>query len=148
MMNESAVEGIGGFFLGSRDPAALANWYHRYLGIVFREHPEQDSYYIVFRTRDVQTAEIRESPVFAIIPNEESLAAPGERGFTLNLRVTDLDRTLEDLERRGITEDDERVVWEGGKHGWIRDLDGNRIELYEELPLAPDSPYRTTCPTV
>jgi hypothetical protein len=25
----------------------------------------------------------------------------------------------------------------------LRDLDGNRVELYEELPPAPDSPYRS-----
>ena len=39
--------------------------------------------------------------------------------------------------------DEQRIAWEGGKHGWIRDLDGNRLELYEELPLPADSPYRT-----
>jgi hypothetical protein len=34
------------------------------------------------------------------------------------------------------------LEWEGGKHIRIRDPDGNQVELYEELPLAPDSPYR------
>ncbi len=32
---------------------------------------------------------------------------------------------------------------EGGRHARIRDPEGNRVELYEELPLAPASPYRT-----
>jgi hypothetical protein len=25
------------------------------------------------------------------------------------------------------------LEWERGKHAWITDLDGNRVELYEEL---------------
>ena len=29
------------------------------------------------------------------------------------------------------------------RHARIRDPEGNRVELYEELPLAPDSPYQT-----
>ena len=34
------------------------------------------------------------------------------------------------------------LVWEGGKHGWMFDLDGNRVELYQEIPLPEDSQYR------
>jgi catechol 2,3-dioxygenase-like lactoylglutathione lyase family enzyme len=141
----SAVEGIGGVFLESNDAATLADWYRRYLGIDF--HLDGDSHYVVFRTRDLHTSVIRENPVFAIVQSNETLAPPDRRGFTVNLRVVDLDLILEQLSARGIAVEEERVVWEGGKHGWVRDLDGNRIELYEELPLAPDSPYRTTIPT-
>lgn len=144
-MTEPAVEGIGGVFLDSPDAAALADWYRRHLGIDFQTN--QGSYYVVLRTRDLHTGEVRENPVFAIVQAWKPPAPPDERGFTLNLRVADLDLTLEHLARRGVAVEDDRVTWEGGKHGWIRDLDGNRIELYEELPLAPDSVYRTGGPT-
>jgi catechol 2,3-dioxygenase-like lactoylglutathione lyase family enzyme len=146
-MTGPLVEGIGGVFLDSYDAAALAGWYRRHLGIDFQEHPEENSHYVVFRTRDLRSGEIRENPVFAISPAEGKLAPPQERGFVVNLRVKDLDRTLADLAAAGVTVEDQRIAWEGGKHGWIRDLDGNRIELYEELPLAPDSPYRTAGPS-
>lgn len=138
------VEGIGGVFLDSNDAAALADWYRRHLGIDFQENPDERSYYVVFRTRDLLTGEIRENPVFAISPAEGRLAPPDERGFVINFRVADLDRTLADLADHGVAVEPDQIVWEGGKHGWIRDLDGNRVELYEELPLAPDSPYRPT----
>lgn len=142
-----AVEGIGGVFLESNDAAALADWYRRCLGIDFQEHPDGHSYYVVFRTRDLHTSVIRENPVFAIAQSSKGLAPPDRRGFTVNLRVANLDLILEQLSARGIAVEEDRVVWEGGRHGWIRDLDGNRVELYEETPLSPDSTYRTASPT-
>lgn len=33
----------------------------------------------------------------------------------------------------GVETEGKMLVWERGKHHWIRNLDGNRIELYEEL---------------
>ena len=142
-MTGSPVEGVGGVFLDSHDAAALADWYRRHLGIDFQEHPDERSHYVVFRTRDIATGKIRENPVLGIFPAEGELAPPDERGFVVNLRVNDLDRTLDALAAADVTIEEKRITWEGGKHGWIRDLDGNRIELYEELPLAPDSPFRS-----
>ncbi len=137
------VEGIGGVFIQSEDAAALADWYRDHLGIEWEEHPEGGSFYIVFQTRDVETDVVHENPVLAIEPASGPLPEADRRGFTLNLRVGDLDETLERLTAAGVAVEDRTVVWEGGKHAWMRDLDGNRVELYEELPLAPDSPYRS-----
>ena len=137
------VEGIGGVFLDSNDASALADWYRLHLDIDFAEHPEGGSFYVVFRTRDLVTGEIRENPVFAINQTATPLATPQQRGMTVNLRVADLERTLRRLAGEGVEVDERRIAWEGGKHGWVRDLDGNRLELYEELPLPADSPYRT-----
>jgi catechol 2,3-dioxygenase-like lactoylglutathione lyase family enzyme len=137
------VQGIGGVFLDSNDASALAHWYQRHLGIDFSEHPEEGSFYVVFQTGDPETGEIRNNPVFAINQTEARLAPAPERGLTVNLRVSDLDQILARLETEDVVVEEERIAWEGGKHGWIRDLDGNRIELYEELELPPDSPYRS-----
>lgn len=138
----STVEGIGGVFLDSNNASALADWYQRHLGIVFNEHPQGGSFYVVFRTRDVETGETRENPVFAINQTDAPLAAPEQRGVTVNPRVADLDEVLGRVETEGVDVDERRIAWEGGRHGWIRDLDGNRIELYQELDLPPESPYR------
>jgi len=137
------VEGIGGVFLDSNDAPALAEWYRGHLEIEFEEHPDGGSFFFVFRTRDLLTKKIRENPVFAINQTATTLAPPAQRGLTINLRVADLDSTLSRLIAAGVEVEKKRITWEGGKHGWVRDLDGNRIELYEELPLAPDSKYRT-----
>ena len=140
----SIVEGLGGLFIQSADPGALAHWYESHLGIQFEEHPDGGSYYVVFQTRDVHSGEVRGNPVFAIEPAAGRLAPPEERGLTFNLRVGDLEAVLERLTAAGLDVEDRTVVWEGGKHGWMRDLDGNRVELYEEIPLPPDSQYRST----
>ncbi len=140
----SIVEGLGGLFIQSVDPSALAAWYQSHLGMEFEEHPDGGSYYVVFQTRDVHSGEVRENPVFAIEPAAGHLARSEERGLTFNLRVGDLEAVLERLTAAGVDVEDRTVVWEGGKHGWMRDLDGNRVELYEEIPLAPDSQYRST----
>ena len=137
------VEGLGGVFLDSNDAASLADWYRLHLEIEFEEHPDGGSFFFVFRTRDLLTNEIRENPVFAINQTATTLAPPAQRGLTINLRVADLEATLNRLVTAGVQVEEKRIAWEGGKHGWIRDLDGNRIELYEELPLPPDSKYRT-----
>lgn len=137
------VEGIGGVFIQSVDPGALAAWYRAHLGMEFEDDPDGGSFYVVFQTRDVHTTEVRENPVFAIEPITGLLAERDQRGFTLNLRVRNLDEVMAGLTAAGVDVEERTVVWEGGKHGWMRDLDGNRVELYEELPLAPDSPYRS-----
>ena len=137
------VEGVGGVFLESDDAVRLAEWYRANLGIAFEEHPEGGSFYHVFRTRDVETSEVRQNPVFAINPATGPLAPGPQRGFILNLRVGDLRATLEALRAADVEVEDRLIEWEGGRHGWARDPDGNRLELYEELPLAPDSPYRS-----
>jgi catechol 2,3-dioxygenase-like lactoylglutathione lyase family enzyme len=128
----TSVQGIGGVFIYSMDAANLANWYQTVLGIDMERHPDGDKYFKVFFTRDPETSVIRENPVFAIYQAHETLAQQG-RGFLLNLRVADLATLLEKLRAQGVDIEPETLEWTRGKHAWIRDGDGNRIELYEEI---------------
>jgi catechol 2,3-dioxygenase-like lactoylglutathione lyase family enzyme len=146
----AGARGIGGVFIDSKDPAALAAWYNDHLDVGLTaaeglglDAPDQQSFFRVFLTRDLDSGEVRENPVFAI-NRATGLLAPGdERGHVIGLRVDDLDVVLERLATAGIEIEGEMLEWEGGRHARIRDLDGNRVELYQELPLAPDSPYRS-----
>lgn len=139
----AGVQGIGGVFLDSKDPAALAAWYDDHLGVGFIGDPSEGSFYRVFLTRDHETGEEHQNPVFSISRAPGPLAAPDERGFVVNLRVDDIAAVLDHLATIGVLPEGEVIEWEGGKHVRIRDLDGNRLELYQEIPLAPDSPIRT-----
>ncbi len=125
------VAGIGGVFIDSEDAVRLTNWYQEVLGIEMTAHPEGGSYK-VFQTRDLEGSFVRENPVFAINQAKETLPKNG-RGFTINLRVDNLDEMLARLREQGVPTEEKTIEWEGGKHAWIRDLDNNRIELYEEL---------------
>ena len=93
--------------------------------------PKESAWFTVFFTRDFQTSIVRENPVFAIRQANGEL--PEERGFVLNLRVDDMDAFLAQIREKGVAVDEKILVWERGKHAWIKDLDGNQIELYEEL---------------
>jgi len=128
----ASVQGIGGVFIDSMDAERLAHWYEENLGISMETHPDGIGYYHVFTTRDVGSSILRENPVFAINQATETLAEQG-RGFVLNLRVDDLYSLLEQLRTKNVMVEDRILEWERGKHGWIRDLDGNKVELYEEI---------------
>jgi catechol 2,3-dioxygenase-like lactoylglutathione lyase family enzyme len=128
----ASVKGIGGVFIYSPDESRLAAWYEEVLGIEMEPHPDGIGYYRVFLTRDIETSGIRENPVFAINQAQEKIANSG-RGFLVNLRVDDLTGFLEQLRARGVEIEDRILEWERGKHAWIRDGDGNRVELYEEI---------------
>ena len=90
----ASVQGIGGVFIDSQDAGRLAGWYQEVLGIPMEVHPNGRDYYHVFSTRDAESGMLSENPVFAIYQAREPLAEQG-RGFTLNLRVDDLDGFLE-----------------------------------------------------
>jgi predicted enzyme related to lactoylglutathione lyase len=125
-------QGIGGVFIDSADAGRLAQWYQEILEVSLEEYPEEACYFCVFATRDAQSGILRENPVFAIYQAKEGLAAHG-RGFVLSLRVDDLAGFLEQVCAKGVGNEGPIRAWARGKHAWIRDLDGNRIELYEEL---------------
>ena len=130
----ASVQGIGGVFIDSNDAAKLTAWYEEMLGIEMEAHPDGIGYYRVFPTRDVENGRFRENPVFAINQAKEALAESG-RGFVLNFRVDDLAQFLDQLRTKGVELEEKILVWERGKHAWIQDLDGNRVELYEEIFL-------------
>lgn len=49
----------------------------------------------------------------------------------MNFRVENLEELLETLKAEGVTVMDEIQRAEEGKFGWIVDLEGNKIELWE-----------------
>lgn len=127
----TAIKGIGGVFINSNDPARLAEWYKAVLGLEMESHPDE-GFFHVFWHKDPESGLLRENPVFAINGTDAPLAG-SPRQFVLNLRVDDLDSFLANLRGQNVPIDGNVLVWERGKHARIKDLDGNVIELYEEI---------------
>jgi catechol 2,3-dioxygenase-like lactoylglutathione lyase family enzyme len=137
------IKGIGGIFLFSNQAEELAKWYTENLGIEFEQHPDGgDNYFTVFFTRDPESGILRENPVFAINQAKAPIAGSAPT-YLLNLRVDDLDALLAVLRDKGIEVEPDILRWERGAHAWIRDGDGNRVELYEEIIPAEDSDGRS-----
>ena len=124
------VKGIGGAFILSEDAERLAAWYRDVMGLALERHSGGKGFYQVFTTRDPESSILRANPVFAIHPSDEKLA-PSGRGFVINLRVDDLAAFLARLLERGVST--EPIVEDPyGLFSAVEDIDGNRIELYEE----------------
>ena len=112
------VSGIGGLFVRSSDPEALALWYQSHFGIGNGADGmpwQQDAGLTVF------------APF-----TEESDYFRTDRRFMLNLRVDDLAAFVVDLRAAGITV--RELPAEGyGLFAHLEDPEGNPIELWQPL---------------
>jgi len=131
------VTGIGGVFLRARDPKALAAWYARNLGVQLNSHGGATFFW---------TDEIPRSTgmtAWSLFPADTDYFGQGDdRGpqqAMVNYRVDNLEALLEQLKAEGVSIDQRREDYEYGRFAWITDPEGNRIELWQPLPLAPSA---------
>jgi predicted enzyme related to lactoylglutathione lyase len=119
------ITGLGGVFVTSKDPKALAKWYKDVLGINLEPwggailrydapgHPPMALWNAMHQNSD----EI----------------APSHRDFMINFAVDNLDAYVARLEAKGVTII-KREADQTGKFAWILDPDGTKIELWQPLP--------------
>jgi len=112
------VAGIGGFFFRARDPAALAAWYEKHLGV-------DDISRTVWSQQAGPT-------VLAPFAQDTDYFGPAEQQWLINFRVDDLDAAMADLRSAGIAVET-RAEWDSevGRFCRIHDPEGNPIELWE-----------------
>jgi catechol 2,3-dioxygenase-like lactoylglutathione lyase family enzyme len=122
---------IGGVFLLSRDPEALAAWYRRHLGWELQLLAD-GGYYIELYFREHDRPEQAQHLVFAIMPGD-----PGNgEGHIVNYRVDDIEALVERLRGDGI---ETSAITTGadaeglGRFARLRDPEGHRIELWQHL---------------
>lgn len=116
------ITGIGGVFVTSKDPKALAKWYRDVLGIKLEPWGGAILRY-----------DAPDHPPMALwnaMPNNSDEIAPSRREFMINFAVDDLDAFVRRLKARGVTilkqQDDQT-----GKFASILDPDGTKIELWQ-----------------
>ncbi len=126
------VTGLGGVFFRSPDPAALRDWYAQHLGI------KSESWGAVFPFRESANPAIEGSQAWSIMPSNTDYMGESGQTFMINYRVRDLDALLEQLRTEGVWIDKRPDDSEYGRFAWIRDADGNRIELWQ--PPGPTLP--------
>jgi predicted enzyme related to lactoylglutathione lyase len=112
------VNGIGGYFIRAADPERLGAWYRECLGLKTDEHG------LWFQATG--------PTVFAAFEAETDYFGSRDQRTMINFRVSDLDAMLAQLRVKGADVDDETQVMDGvGRFGWVRDPEGNRIELWQ-----------------
>ncbi|HSJ65735.1 MAG TPA: VOC family protein [Gemmatimonadaceae bacterium] len=136
--SELAVRGLGGVFLYTDEPKALADWYHEHLGLETRFNEAVGAYYHEFRQRELTDASRLLRTTWAILPRPDG-AAHARAGVVVNYLVPDLAALIAHLTDAGIqVEKEERYDY--GHFAWIRDPEDNRIELFQDFAsyLPPD----------
>jgi len=121
------ITGVGGVFIKSDNPKALADWYRDVLGLKIEAWGGAALAY------DAPG----HPPVLAWSPFPASTGymAPSKREFMINFAVDDLDAILARLASKGVAvlkRDDKDP---NGKFAWILDPDGTKVELWQ--PIKP-----------
>lgn len=120
------VTGIGGIFFKAKDPAALAAWYKKHLGI-----DVQDWGGAVFRWTDDAGNPTQGTTAWSVSGTDGDHFAPTTASFMINYRVSDLAALLEALREEGCNVLDKTDDSEYGKFGWVMDPEGNKVELWQ-----------------
>jgi predicted enzyme related to lactoylglutathione lyase len=117
------VTGIGGVFVKSKDPKALATWYREALGLDVAAwggaalpydapgHPPKISW--------------------MALPETSDHMAPSTREFMVNLAVDDMDAIITRLRASNVAilkRDDDNAF---GRFAWVQDPDGTLVELWQ-----------------
>ncbi len=123
------VTGIGGVFLRSPDPNALARWYAQHLGIRL-----SDFNGTAFQWADELPANTGMT-AWSTFPADTTYLGETHQQVMINYRVDDLDALLATLSASGIWIDPSRESYAYGHFAWIKDCDGNRLELWQPLKI-------------
>ena len=123
------VTGIGGVFLRSPDPKAMAKWYAEHLGITLSDFNGTG-----FQWAD-EVPEGTGMTAWSTFPQDTSYFGEGQQQVMINYRVDDLDALLATLSAVGVWIDPKRENYAYGRFAWIKDCDGNRLELWQPLQL-------------
>lgn len=122
---EKRVIGIGGIFFKSEDNAALRDWYNKHLGI------ESESWGGIFEWRRKDNPDDLTYTAWSPFKKETTYFEPSKKDFMVNYQVENLEELMVALKEEGVTIIGEIQDSEFGKFGYILDLEGNKIELWE-----------------
>ena len=126
-----AVDGIGGVFIYANDARALSNWYAHHFGMRIETYEDGKVYGTEVKYRRLSDSSKIDSTVFSISQAKNPLPAE-RRECVVNYRVRDLSAFLAQLKSDGV-EAEKTEDYDYGRFAWIRDPEGNRIELYQPL---------------
>lgn len=127
MKTKPRVAGIGGVFFKAKNPKKLGAWYQQHLGLPVDPNWGGCSFEWAERKVPHQPA----TTVWSPFPAQTKYFGPGKQGHMLNYRVKNLKRILTQLKAEGVWVDPKTDESEFGKFGWIKDGEGNRIELWQ-----------------
>jgi predicted enzyme related to lactoylglutathione lyase len=121
------VKGLGGIFVRAKNPEKLYEWYEDNLGL-----ERSDDGGIIVPTERL----LPDYQVVNFVPTNTSYLSPNSPCM-LNFQVDNLSQLLSNLMERGAKVDDHLEESDYGRFGWVYDIEGNKIELWEPRPYRP-----------
>ncbi len=125
------VLGIGGVFFRARDPKSLAAWYATHLGVTIDPSFGGSS----FLPEDLPKGAYS---IWSPFPHDTKYFEPSPNDYMINLIVDDLDEALDQVKEGGAEIHGEPEHHGFGLFGWFTDPEGNKVELWQPNPEAPD----------
>ena len=126
------ITGVGGVFIKSKDPKALAAWYRDVLGIPLQPWGGAMLSY-----------DAPGHPPFVVLSpfaETDHYFDPSTREVMLNFGVDDMDAFIRRIEAKGVhvlKRDDSDP---SGRFAWVLDPDGTKIELWQPKPKPKAAP--------
>jgi predicted enzyme related to lactoylglutathione lyase len=113
------ITGVGGIFVRSKDPKALAAWYRESWGGAMLRYDAPSHPPVLTWNALSQTSKYM---------------APSTRDMMLDFAVDDLDAFIAKLQAKGVAILKREGNDADGKFAWILDPDGTKIELWQPKP--------------
>ena len=122
------VTGLGGIFFKARSPKKLSAWYKKHLGL-----PVDDQWYgWTFNWRDARNPKKKGMTIWSLMDAGTKYLGPSRQRHMVNYRVANLKKVLAALKKERVWIDPKGIqASEYGKFAWIKDGEGNRIELWQ-----------------
>jgi catechol 2,3-dioxygenase-like lactoylglutathione lyase family enzyme len=121
------VTGIGGIFFKTKNQKKLIAWYKRHLGLPI----EEEWGGCAFHWRSLKNPKKTGFTVWSTFDADTKYFGPGKQNHMINYRVANLKKMLAQLKKEGVWVDPKIEHSQFGKFGWIKDGEGNRIELWQ-----------------
>jgi len=126
-MKTPRVTGLGGVFFKARNPSKLGAWYRKHLGL-----PVESWGGFAFLWRDAKNPKKEGATAWSPFDADTEYFGRGKQGHMINYRVASLKKVLAALKKEGVWIDPKgSQASEFGKFAWIKDGEGNRVELWE-----------------
>ncbi|HVT72045.1 MAG TPA: VOC family protein [Lacunisphaera sp.] len=128
MKTKPRVTGIGGIFMRAKSPKVLAAWYRRHLGL-----PVDDQWFgCSFDWRDAKKPQRKGCTAWSLFASDTKYLGSPRQGHMVNYRVANLKKVIAALKKERVWIDPKGIEKSDfGKFAWIKDGEGNRIELWE-----------------
>ena len=121
------VTGLGGIFFKAKNTKKLGGWYQKHLGL-----PVQEWGGCSFEWREARNPKKKGSTVWSPFAADTKYFGAGKQALMVNYRVANLKAVLAALKKERVWIDPKGIeASEFGQFAWIKDGEGNRIELWE-----------------